>query len=111
VGVTGQLAVERVSGGKIVAERLFDDDALPAFPDGAGWTEQVGFLEILHGIAELAGRDGEVEQKILPQVRQSERGQALLQSLICGGIGEVAHAIDDVLRELVPDGVIDGFGA
>ena len=68
-------------------------------------------MHLLDHLAELAGLSGEIKQQVFPQRLAAERGQHLLQLLVGRGVGEVALAIKQVLREFLPDLVVHRFGA
>src|SRR5262249_24503147 len=61
--VTGELGVELMGGGQIVAERFFDDNALPACL--AIFAEHARVVDLLDDFAELAGHRSEIEQDVV----------------------------------------------
>src|SRR5262245_51044894 len=109
VRVTGELAVQRMSGGEVMTERFLNNNALPAV--GLTSRQQFGIVQVFHRFTELTRRNGEIEQKIVAERWVAKGGQALFEFLVSGGIREIAHAIDDVGGELGPHLFVHGFGA
>ena len=108
-GVAGQLPVQLARRFQIVAERLLDHHPLPAV--SAVLLQQPGAMHLLHHLAELAGRGGEIKEQVPAQRLAAESGELLLQRLISCGGAEIALAIKKVLRELLPDPVVHRLGA
>ncbi len=108
-GIAGQLVVELQGRVQVVAERFLDHNPLPAglvVP-----AQQAGPMHLLDDLPELAGHDGKVKEDVPAQWRAAKRAELPLQFRVSRRIGEVAPAIDDVLREVPPDRFIDRLGA
>ena len=101
-------AVELLSTGEVVAERLLDDDASPA---AAVLGRQAGAFELLHDEGEEPRRDREVEggvaagSLLIAEIRDRCR-EGVERSII----GEVTGHEPEALRQLVPD-VLPELGA
>ena len=103
-GVVGQLIVQLPRGFQIVAERLLDDDAFPAFL--AGCVQQSCAMHLFDHLAELAGQSGEIKKKIAAKGFAAEGAELFLQFRVACCVGQVALAIKEVLGKFPPDLVI-----
>ncbi len=108
-GVAGQLPVQLAGRFQVMAKGLFDHHPLPAL--SVFLMQQPGSLHLLDHLAKLAGRGGEIEEQVPPQGFALERGELFPESLVCRRGVDVALAIGDMLRKLLPDLLIHGFGA
>ena len=68
-------------------------------------------MELLDSLSELAGRNSEVKQEVAAQGLAAEAVQLLGQLRIGRGIGQVPLAVEDMLREFLPNDFVHRLGA
>ena len=109
LGAAQDGGVQRLGGGLVVAERLFDDHAAPVFRVPAVlvpvFLEQAGFAEMGDDRAEEAVGDGQVEQAVAAGV--GFLVDVLLQLLVQAVVVEVALDVGDVAGQALPGVLID----
>jgi hypothetical protein len=104
VPVGEHVAVQLQRGGQVGAERLLDDDPLPA-----GAVLEAGLVQLLADQAEEAGRGGEVEEGVAARlVFRVEPGDLGLERLVGAEVIEAGRDVVKTADEIVPGGLIEG---
>src|SRR4051812_17616900 len=105
-----EFGIQTARGLQVVTERLFDDDALPAF-SSAFFLQQSGFVNLFGVLAELAGESGEIKKYIIAQRFVPETSDLLFELLVSLGLGDVTLAIEKAFGKFLPDRFVNRFGA
>ena len=109
VRIPRQFGVQLSRRQEVVAERFLHDDALLGIARFA-FVQQTGVVQLLHDLAELARRCGEIKQKVAAQFLVREGGQLVREFLVGSRLGDVPLAIGNIGGELCPDRVLDRLG-
>jgi len=113
-GEAGEIAVERLGGGEVVAERFFHDNALPTPRRAVGGVvalQQPGAVQVFSGEAELAGGYGEVAHEVAAQGGIAGSRQELLQAGIGDWISQISLTIEQVPGKRRPHLLVHRLGA
>src|SRR5207247_8104996 len=68
-------------------------------------------MYLLDDRAELAGRNGQVKEQVVPERFVAKSRKQFLEFLVGRGVRQIALAITEILRKGLPDGIIHRFGA